>query len=383
MPFYVDSDGETSGHRLVTTAIPNGGYVVEGFGRKLREFKITAYVATSAIEVVGKALLAACEVGRPGILVLPMAGFVTARMKEAKRNYKKDQLGYLGFDLEAQEEWTAAGGLTVNGARSALYTITAGLIAPLTAGFATRTTAAMTSAAPRERAGVQAEAALNRLARLRDVARPDAAARGVINAALVVAAQGIASVTSTPATFAAGFLAAAQAFGEVADPAAVQAAIANEADPQALWAPKWAPSGARGAEIDAAFTILMHAGLAIAMVEAVSRREFSARPEAAVARSAVTGAVSRARQMIAGPESEAGLLLAALDAGAASYLSLLAASLAPLVQVSAQAPLPALWWSWFLHADPSRAEEITARARAPHPGFMPLSFQTVAPDAFA
>ncbi len=383
LPFYVESDGTTAGARLPTTDIPNGGWVTECFGRKRREFKITAYLATEGIEAAGEALLRASESGRPGILVLPMGGFILARVKEAKRNFKKDQLGYLAFDLEAQEEWPETGGLTINAARSALYALTAAIVVPLALGVASRLMSAMTSAAPRERAIEQGGAALSRLAALRDSARPDTVARAAINAGLVSAAKALPSLPTTPGVFATAFLTASQILGESADPASVQAALANEVPPAPLWAPKWAPTGARGAEVDQAFTILIHAGLALAMAEAVSRREFSARPEAVMARSAVSSAISRARDLLSGPEGEAGNLLAALDAAMATYLTRIAADLAPLVHVSAGATLPALWWSWYLHGDVVQASEIVARAKAPHPGFMPITFQTVAPDAFA
>lgn len=381
IPFHVESDGETAGARLPTTDIPNGGWVTECFGRKRREYKVTAYVTADSIEAVGAALLAAAEVGRPGILVLPMAGFVHARLKEAKRNFRKDKLGYLGFDLDVQEEWTGEGGLTVNAARSAIYSLTAAVVAPMASGFAARLGSAMGSAAARERAAEQAGAALARLAALRDAARPTSDVRTRVNSALVSAAHTSALLVTDPATFAKTWLGAASALGEIAEPVALLAAIAGEPAPRVLWAPKWATTGAQSARIDTAFTVLKGTGLALAAVEAATRREFSARPEAGAARSLVSSVIFRAREMISGFEGEGGVLLAQIDAAVASYLTVLAADLAPLVQVSAGAQMPALWWSWYLHASPDRAGEIAARAGAVHPSFLPPAFQTVAPDA--
>lgn len=383
IPFHVESDGETAGSRLPTTDIPNGGWVTESFGRKRREYKVTAYVTADSIEAVGAALLAAAEVGRPGILVLPMAGFVQARLKEAKRNFRKDKLGYLGFDLDVQEEWSGESGLSVNAARSGIYTLTALVATPLASGFAARLSGAMGSPAARERVVEQAGAALERLAVLRDNARPTSDMRATVNAGLAAAARASASLVTAPAEFALAWLKVASTLGEVAEPATVLAAIAGETAPRAIWTPKWAATGAQNVRVDAAFALLQDAGRALAAVEAVTRQAFSARPEAVAARGIVSAVIFRARDLISGFEEDGGILLAQIDAAVASYLTVLAADLAPLVQVSAGAQLPALWWSWYLHATPDRAGEIAARAGAVHPSFLPPSFQTVAPDVRA
>jgi prophage DNA circulation protein len=376
--FHVESDGETAGHRLVTTAVPNGGYVVEGFGRKLREFKITAYLAEEAIEPLGIAFLAACEIGRPGILVLPMAGFVTARIKEAKRDFQRDRLGYLAFEIEAQEEWAAGTGLSVNAARDEIYALTAAIVAPLASGFAARLSALSAMPGARPRMTEQASGAVARLVDLRDAIRPEGDARAAIDAALAGAANAIIDLPSDPASFGRALIEAGQVLGEHGDPAFVQGILVNEAAEGVAYA-----SSAAEAAVDLSFLIVTESALAIAMAEAVSRRAFAARPEAAAARSAISGAIGRARQALDGRDGAAGAVFAALEAAGATYLGLLAASLAPIVQVSAGRALPALWWSWYLHGDVSRDAAIVARAGAAHPGFMPVTFETLAPDARA
>ena len=42
--------------------------------------------------------------------------------------------------------------------------------------------------------------------------------------------------------------------------------------------------------------------------------------------------------------------------------------------------LPALVLAWKLYQDPSRAAELVARNDIPHPSFMPLRFNALAPS---
>jgi prophage DNA circulation protein len=52
--------------------------------------------------------------------------------------------------------------------------------------------------------------------------------------------------------------------------------------------------------------------------------------------------------------------------------------LAPVIEVEANAPLPAIVHAWRLYSDPLRAGELVARNNVPHPAFMPLTFEALA-----
>lgn len=376
IPFYVESDDEKVGARLPTTDIPFGGWVVENFGRKRREFNVTAYIAQDAIEAMGQAFLAACETGAPGILSLPMAGFVFCRIKEAKRAFKKDQLGYLAFTIDAQEESPGFSGLTANTARALVYGLTARLIVPIALGFASRVLAGMTTPAAEERVVQQSGASLNTLAAIRLDIRPGADAAAIIDDGLAAAREQTAIVLADPAAWASSTLRAWQILGEQADPAFGEAVVSSAPIPSAPWAPGWASGG----EIDRAFEILNRAGFALAVVELVTRRTYVARPDAVVSRSAAAALVGRARDLLTGTDGEGGQIFGQIESALGSYLSIVAADLAPLVQIRTQVSQPALWWAWRLHGSIDPAGEIRARAGAKNPLFMPREFQTVAPQ---
>lgn len=383
VPFYVESDGETVGHRLVTTAIPNGGYVVEAFGRKLREFKITAYVAADAIEGLGQALLAACEPGRVGLLVLPMAGFVPARMKEAKRNYRHDQLGYLAFDLEAQEEWAAGPGLSANALRSTiLNTLVPALSTAVAAGFTARLAPAGGSSLAIDRTQALGVQAVAHLAALRDRAAMAPEPRAAFNASLAGVASVVGTLPGGASGFAMAVLEAGSLLGELADPVSVQLAVDGLAAPAAPWAPKWALSGATIGAVDTAFAVLVDVARLNVLAEAMTARTFAARPEAVAARGQFAAAVERALQALAGVDAEAAALLAQLGAAMSSFLGVIATDLAPLVRVATAVPLPSLWWAWYLHGDLAPEMAMIDRAGAANPLFMPEAFQTVAPNGY-
>jgi prophage DNA circulation protein len=63
------------------------------------------------------------------------------------------------------------------------------------------------------------------------------------------------------------------------------------------------------------------------------------------------------------------------------FLSRVITNTAPIVTVTAKRSLPALVWAWKLYQDPSRAADLVARNGVPHPSFMPLQFDAVAPTS--
>jgi hypothetical protein len=247
-------------------------------------------------------------------------------------------------------------------------------------GVASRILKAAISAAPRERVFLMAENTLDRLSVLGKSAGLDAAGREKLDTSLGIAAASAVDLLSDPAVFSQNVLASARILGEVASPSNLQSAIINEAQPAPIWAPKWAETGSKTSLIDAAFGVLSETALAISLIEVMMRRDFPSRPDAVAARAAVSTAIDRVRQKLSGTEASAAQVFSNIEAAVSSYISLLAADLRPLVEIRAQASLPALVWAWKLYADPHRVADLVARANVPHPGFMPLKFEAVAPN---
>lgn len=116
-----------------------------------------------------------------------------------------------------------------------------------------------------------------------------------------------------------------------------------------------------------------------AFAEAVVRRSYASRPDGVNARAEVAARFSDELAGTRGAD-DAAFVLAAQDlrGRTVDYLTRLSADLAPVVRVSALRPLPSLWWSWRLYADPARAGELVARNVVVAPAFMPREFQALA-----
>jgi prophage DNA circulation protein len=68
-----------------------------------------------------------------------------------------------------------------------------------------------------------------------------------------------------------------------------------------------------------------------------------------------------------------------LRSAMARFFSTTVADLKPVVIVTAPRQLPAIWHAWRLYADPTRAQELIDRSRAPHPAFLSTRFEALAP----
>jgi prophage DNA circulation protein len=100
VPFYVRSDGEAGGRRLVQHDVTGGeAQLVEDFGAAERSFDVDAYVIGDASDFAAQALLAALDQRGPAQLTLPLTGPVVAHADDWWREWRLDKLGYIGFTL--------------------------------------------------------------------------------------------------------------------------------------------------------------------------------------------------------------------------------------------------------------------------------------------
>ncbi|GJD65178.1 hypothetical protein [Methylobacterium frigidaeris] len=73
-------------------------------------------------------------------------------------------------------------------------------------------------------------------------------------------------------------------------------------------------------------------------------------------------------------------IMAAAAREAAGHLVQTAATLRSVVRVEAGRSFPATYAAWHLYRDPSRAEELLARAASGTPLFLPATYEALAPD---
>jgi prophage DNA circulation protein len=69
--------------------------------------------------------------------------------------------------------------------------------------------------------------------------------------------------------------------------------------------------------------------------------------------------------------------MSALRNATVDFLSRAVLDLAPVISVSANMPMPSLFWAWRLYSDPARSVDLVARNRVVHPSFMPAQFEAL------
>lgn len=380
LAFHVESAHVEAGHRVAKTLIPNGSHVLESFGPAARSFEVDAYVTGIAGPARAAALLAAAESLHRGVMVLPDSGARRVRLTKAKRAFEKDKLGYLAVTLEAVAEPSFGfGGLSANALESAIYAAS-GLAATALGVFAAAGFALRGQPAPVvEAAIISAAGPLGDLQGLRSAARlsPDALAASA--PAFDAASAALASFADDPASYGAALGQAAIALGDAADPAALLEAVISSGRPTDPPAPSvTAPSAATRFDNALQGAALTAAARAIAIAEGFARRSFADRGEAIAARALAAAVFDDALARAGRAGLDLARELSAMKGLVAELATRRAADVAPLITVSAPLRLPALWWAWRLYADPSRAEGLAARARAPHLAVMPREFEALA-----
>jgi hypothetical protein len=135
-------------------------------------------------------------------------------------------------------------------------------------------------------------------------------------------------------------------------------------------------NAANAAEILRSQRLAMLAGY----VEGVVRTSYVSRPDGLYARASLVERFEvELSACIGAADKDLYVALQNLRAKAVAFLTKLIADLRPIVTVSAPRALPSLWWAWRLYQDPTRAAEIIARNKVPHPSFCPERLDVLAP----
>jgi prophage DNA circulation protein len=186
-----------------------------------------------------------------------------------------------------------------------------------------------------------------------------------VAAGLFALAGGLASAMPA-ASAAAAFAAEADAIGDVAQPAA--------GTPNRL-------ADAANLEIIAR---LSRAVMLSGYAQGLATQTYASRDDAITARADCVERFERELYLCAGAADAkfAAGLTRTRDA-CVDYLSQAIISLQPLVTVSANVPMPSLWWAWRLYQDPTMAADLIERNDVPHASFMPIQFTALAPATVA
>jgi len=333
--------------------------VIEDMGREPREVTLTAYVAGDAADRRAVAFTAALDAPGAALLVLPMLGSLSARVRDWRLSRELFRAGYVAFDVTFVEA----------GLSSAPFGPVAGAgpIASLMATGATLLGEALALALrgqPGSSAGGETQAATASAGRLAGVVT--AASAGGVPAAQVAEASAAMSATAAhvtidPQAFAAATVAAwrlTALHGEAnAAAAAIRAELATESE------------GVCG--------LVNSAAMAAALSVATVRVDYPARQDAGRARAVLAAAAGPVIEAAGQLGADAFGWLSAVTGEAALVLSRTAASRAPLVRVETTISLSSVRAAYELYGDANRAGELVERNRVATPAFMPAAFEAV------
>ncbi len=102
--FWVENEEPGHGRRVAVHDISGGEEpVTQDMGRRTREFRVSAYLASDTADLEGLALEAVCDAPGAALLVLPMDMPQMARCLGCDRNRSKDRNGYIAYSLRFVE----------------------------------------------------------------------------------------------------------------------------------------------------------------------------------------------------------------------------------------------------------------------------------------
>lgn len=431
VPFHISSAEDTGGRRLAEHEYPNAeDWYVEDLGIAINNYSVTAYISTDCdpeeAYAASEALRAVCRTPGSGPLVLPPATFVVAHCHSCRRTVTKDTQGYITFSLEFVEAGTGLGapfqvGLAIRLVASAMAIAVAtisdiggmGLAifgpAPeflLASGIVVRNALAVfddtvkVAVAIPEQTDVLEQAfttALYSVTAFESSGKPfylappnfpvvqpsllpqpgAPPAPTLVQAAFSDMIQAVstymqmaADTTSQPAMFASLLQAAVMDIGSDPMPGAGMAYY-----PDHVADTNYSINRAGTVStVGQAMRILS----GIAMCEAFAGATYERRMDAQAARGLMVGTVDQIISSVDGfyLESHPGSdeLMQARDAASSAILGIIA-NLKPMVQMSLNEAMPALYLAWRIYQDPNRAQELADRNDAPHPFFMPTTFE--------
>lgn len=375
--FYVDTATDESGQRVNTTPIPNALWVNESFGPAPRKFEIEAYLTGDFCYARAEALGRMAEDRHLGSLILPdLPGPVTVRLTKAKREFKRDKLGYAALSIEAvADPPKQQAGLSANILQINVFTIAGGIGAVL-GGFVSAAFAIAGQVATVVEAALGAVAGVvGDLVGLAGAVGLAPLAQAAFDTAIGGAFSALLDFAGNPSAFAMSIAEAAIVLGDQADPARLAQAIVAMGRPDDPPPPYVSQGTAVTIAANAGHALTMTAVIrALALGEAMARRDYADRPEAIEARAVMTAVFDDALARI-GPEGiDLARELGGMQGTLAELVRRQETDIAPLIEVALPAPLPSLVWAWRLYGDPSRADEVARRSGAPNPAFLPERF---------
>lgn len=373
VPFLIDSHEAGGGRRTTTHEYPlRDEPFTEDMGRKAREFSVECFVLGQDYMVARDALLDALEAEGPGTLVHPYRGSRWVSVRDYRQRENTGEGGRATFSITFSEAGSPGEPDTIPDTAGAVDAAADDALAGTEADFAESFTVEAQPAFVAESAtGLLSSAASN----LRKISGQISSALSPISEFAAQAdafGAALGNLIRLPAALAADVVGLVVAVAGVATD--VRAALGAY---QSLWpfgndepdVPTTTSTRRQQADNQTAIANLMQRAATIEASRAASRLDFASSADAAALRDALADQFDT---LMAAPMSDS-LFAALMDLRAAMVRDLAARGLRlPRTEyVTLGATLPALVVAYRVHGDAARSDELVARNRVRHPGFVP------------
>lgn len=382
--FLVETDDETVGRRLITHEYPKRDDPLhEDMGEKFRSYKVKGYVHGGAAIEWKNSVVAACRLPGPALLVLPAIRPFMARCVNLTVTRNKDKQGWfdLSFDFRAEDNGGFDLTFAIGAAEMLLGTLVGGLAKALGSILADRmkTTNVLqyvtASATTRTRAFA---ASIASAIETTPLTYAEAGSAMTLKATTLYA--NAEAITKSPAALVDYVSTMLSSLTDGAEPADAMAAVKafitfeSEVPDDAGIA---SVSETANAENAALFNGAVRA-LALAYYgQAITRATLSTRSEAMTLRADFVEACNAEINSLSFDE-DATVAMTEVRDTTVDYISRSVVNAVPVIEITAPASMPALYWANRLYADPTRADEIVARNGMIDPAFTPTVFEALA-----
>lgn len=401
--FFVERDSLKGGRALVVHEFPHGDLpYIEDQGASANRISVTAYVASDAADAEARSLVAACNSGGPGLLVLPIERFL-AHCETWSRDFSKDQLGYIALSLDFVREGTGPGPFPLSFLARMVEVAAGSLVTTAAAAFASAFDALAAPGYVRAAAAsdlrdiaITVEAALDVSPLTRDPTELPKARLAIRS--LYGDAESLTAIGTRPAAFRATSYTAEEATGSAAPLVATMEtlfdalALAGTPGEIRLIAEPWltyesastvlGPDTANRRQLEAnraALGGLMRHFAIATYVAAIVRETYTDRRTAIQARADTAELIETELMRLSGGRTQAlGQAIDSLRVRATEHLTRVMADLAPIIIATSDRQMPALWWAQRLYGDATRADELAKRNIVKHPLFMPREIEALA-----
>jgi prophage DNA circulation protein len=354
---------------------------LEDLGEGVRDFKLTAYVASNSADAEASAVMQICATRGAGVLVLPTHGPILVKCTDFDRDRSKDKHGYIGHSLSFTRDGAASALISTAILSNSIFVAVDNLAIQAASTFAA---SVLTNLQPDFVIDAAVDGLLDAVSTV-EALRTSSPVDTVISAGqrneLTSLFAGLSPETmlDAPERIVASMRAVSFGIDASVRVAQVDEVMQTLPEPRVIVPTEYTTPRryAQAVNAEAAARTLRLATIA-SYAEAAALAPLADRPAALTLRGNVVEYLEAELESVSAEDQGLFQSIVAVRDAVVTYLSRAILDLAPVRLVDANQSMPALYWAWRFYKDPNRAMEIVSRNRIADPAFIPPEFEALA-----